>query len=361
MLLLAESFDDFNVVADMVAIGYSVGNPASGTLATIEAGGVSGGRCFRSALNATRYTADMPYKATKAANGRLLRSSFFMRSDSAPSTGSPAIVSWVTEATAWQLQATTTGFAITTRHGSTSSNMQGVSGVAHDGAWHHWEFEFLVSTTSSGPDGAVRVWIDGVLALDFTGNTTASSATAANPPKFAYTSIGNPNNSAGRFSYDDFMVWDDYNDGDGFTGRLGVWVMETLRPTAAGDLQDWTPSTGTNHAALLDDINLATDTDFLSSGVIGAGELNAYSDPSAAATQIKAVLVNTFAQAFVAGSGAIKNVAKSGAAFDRSLEQPVTTTLLKRIQTSHPNDPATGVAWTPAAVAAAQFGLEKAA
>jgi len=148
---------------------------------------------------------------------------------------------------------------------------------------------------------------------------------------------------------------------------LGDVVVENINPTAEGDTNAWTPSTGVDNSALVDEAqNITTaglsETDYVDSNTPGDLDLYQYANLStlASASAIHGVQVNTWRRITAEQPMDLIIKAKTG-----TTEADITETV--RHDDSAPVfqrhaifelDPDTAVAWTPSGVNGAQFGVE---
>jgi hypothetical protein len=228
-----------------------------------------------------------------------------------------------------------TGAVRWTQNGTT----KGTSTVLiSSGAWNYLEVEL----TRHASTGAVTVYLNGTAILTLTGqNLGASSIDMINMQG---------QNDGVTMHLDDMYLTNT-------AAKLGECRVDTLRPSAETADQDWTPSTGTNNAANVDDSTYDNDTTYNSASV--AGDLDIYDVSNLLFTPTSVVAVQT-----------LLNVRKDDATF-RSVRSKVrsggtdgngaTRTLGTSYQVYadiYPNDPNTGSAWAVAAVNAAQLGVE---
>lgn len=105
--------------------------------------------------------------------------------------------------------------------------------------------------------GSVDIWVNGVLVLSVTGQTTdVSACTSTQLMVDGGFNVG---------YWDDFSMWTWANAGDVFPYVASVYpAMAVTDSTPLA----WTPSTGTNHAALVDEIPPSL-TDYVSSATVG--------------------------------------------------------------------------------------------
>ncbi len=148
-------------------------------------------------------------------------------------------------------------------------------------------------------------------------------------------------------------------DGSGSTNNnfLGSRKVTTLFPTAEGDSSDYTPSTGSDNSAVVDDNPHNSATDYVESSTSGHTDLYQYSNVSNMGT-INGVSVNTVCAQSDGTPFSLKTHVKSGSTDSEDAGQAIGTTsdvTRKRILETNPD---TAAAWTQSEVNAAQFGIE---
>jgi hypothetical protein len=113
-----------------------------------------------------------------------------------------------------------------------------------DNTWRHFEFEYVAHPTT----GSIKVWVDGVLDINFSGDT--SNAASGDTSGFVGMMIGGSSANSGSRSvdFDDILVWDDTGGAGSFVGRLpDKHRIRHITPAANGSQNDWTPNTGFNY------------------------------------------------------------------------------------------------------------------
>lgn len=162
--------------------------------------------------------------------------------------------------------------------------------------------------------------------------------------------------------FDDFYVCD--GSGSANNDFLGDSKVQTLLPqtdaTAAGSNADFTPSTGSDHGALVDEASPNGDTDYNSSS--NAGDIDTYNYPSMSLTgTIRGVQVVPYAEKTDAGARTVSVVARVGGTdYVHSTAFALTTSYKHyagpaQIFEENPNSSS---AWLAADVNGAEFGLE---
>lgn len=153
-------------------------------------------------------------------------------------------------------------------------------------------------------------------------------------------------------AYDDFVIWD--STGTINNSWLGDVRVDSYLPTADGDASAMTPSSGTEHWSLVDEVP-ASGTDYVESDVVGATDLFQLSDMLHTPTTIHAVLPVAQMLKSDTGTREAATVLKSGATTNVGANVALATTSAKywRVLELDPNG---SVPWTKAAINAMQAG-----
>lgn len=233
----------------------------------------------------------------------------------------------------------------------TVSVLRGATVVATSTATFNWTATHHVEAMlhADGTGGTIKVRVDGVEVVSFTGNT----AGAAGP--IAYISCENAGSTAGSRTFDDLVVLDDTG-----PAPLNRWpgplVVSTIRPASDAGPNAWTPSTPGPHADLVDD---DSTLDYVGAGTASTGRdmwrLAALPSP---AVDVYAVQTATLMQASDAGAAPAVSavVAGPGGEVVTPLGAPIQSADLVpgAILATQPG----GTPWTPAAVNALLTGVE---
>lgn len=350
VLLFADGFDSYAVTADLPDKGWINNDVTDNTFKATS--GRDGGGCVDlrddpGFIQLVNPTTDQ------------VRCAFWCKphADIVPEPSSHVIrLSNTANTSHFELRFTATGVAMTEWDDSGLTNFfTGGPGDLTDGLWHHIEFNYVLD--SGIVDGIIQVWVDGINEIDLSsqGNNHAASTTIANdvdriwvgPCQFQPANIP-------EYLVDDLVVWDDT--GTAFTGRLDQHRIETLRPTAEGNTTQFTPSTGTDNSALIDEV-AADDTDYVEDGTSTEKDTYVYGNTAFEPVTIAGVVVNTRAENPDVGAISFKAVARSG-----TTEVDGASVLLDGTPTLHQqlyeDDPDTSAAWLKAAVDAAEFGFK---
>jgi len=219
-------------------------------------------------------------------------------------------------------------------------------GVCRPETWH----DFEIKSTFHNTNGSVEIRVDGETVLSVTGVDTGATLGSYLRRVIIYSYQG-----VLKYApyFDDFYCCDtagsDHND---FLGS--VRVLSNF-PTA-DDTSDWTPSTGNDHYALVNENYPNDDTDYVSSNVVGAQDTFNVGTLSSSTSNIHGVKVGFDARA-ESGTKTIRQVLKSGSTevygddneFDSSWDFRNDYWL---------TDPDTGNAWTQNGYEAAKIGVE---
>jgi len=117
--------------------------------------------------------------------------------------------------------------------------------------WFHVQFYLVVADS-----GSIQVKIDGHESINYSGDTKPQAGTTGATYFYAYGGGGGTKN----FFIDDLVI--------GTGGFLGDLRCYDLRPSADTAQADWTPSTGSDHYALLDETP-EDDADYVSTATNG--------------------------------------------------------------------------------------------
>ena len=217
--------------------------------------------------------------------------------------------------------------------------------------WYYLEFKVFADSST----GTYEVRLGGISIPSLTGtgaNTHPSTDAYYNHFQFF------PNFGLG--DGDDALIIDDLYclDGTGSDNNdfLGNMAVTTIRPSAAGDSTEFTPSVGDNFSCM-DEVVCNDDTDYVEDDT--SGHLDLYNYGATGITGVvKGVQVNVDCKETDATSFSIKTVCKSGSTVDADAGQSVGSINYVTRRRILEQDPATSAAWLVAGVDAAQFGIE---
>lgn len=200
---------------------------------------------------------------------------------------------------------------------------------------HHLQIYVVVADS-----GSIRVKIDGHEGITYTGDTKPGAATGAD-----YFYVAGINQRG--YMIDDLVV--------GCGGFLGDLRCYDLRPNADTAQADWTPSTGSDHYAVVDETP-PNDADYLSTTTDGAADELELSDFDASDKVPKAVVAWVRAKADDAVGASLKIGLDSGGTDDT--ETVALSTAWEYYSHTMDEDPNTGSEWTDAGVDAGKLRIE---
>jgi hypothetical protein len=245
----------------------------------------------------------------------------------------------------------TTGGQVYALNKSGSLIAYGGKGGLAPGVWQRIEVRFVNGSTTS--NGSLIVHVNGEELLNVAGMDTNRTTELLNRIE-----IYGPSTAGSVAAYfDDIVVWDE--SGTMNNTWLGDLRIDELVPASNGDVQDWTPNTGTAWDAL-NDTPAAADDDagFISSNTPGQKSSFHVTPVASVSEAILGVRVFARAKKTDAGTRTIATFAKSGLTevTDASAVDPGTvyTGVFGDIM---PVDPATAAPWDDAAVNALQIGV----
>lgn len=217
--------------------------------------------------------------------------------------------------------------------------------------WHH--IEICCDVKDSG--GTFKVWLDGTLVINVSGDTLYAANATATGVNYLYFGFGY--SASGFTSYlDDVIVWDETGGSFNTAGPLGEHRIWTLSPE--GDHAcDFTPSTGSNRYAVVDDATLDA-ADYNSSIIPGSIDTFTFSDLSVSPNTIHAINAKTIANKTGTGLTQLRGIVRVNdtnyySAANATLALTAGITSLK-----FEKNPATNSAWTASAINALLAGYE---
>jgi len=302
-LLWCEGFDKRTSWNDLLRWPYTWFDLVGWTKTINATGGPFGGPCFR-ATGTSQFSGNCAFKTmigdiSKTVSGTTLNIGFWYRTNYYNRDQTHKLHSFgATDNAGCFLSLNAAGSLSFLRWGDNAVIASGFSTVFDDN--YHWiELSVKIDTTSSG---FVKLYIDGVLNINYTG-ITASAITSG--VKYANSAIwmqtGSQNNNGyvllsgfgqGRTDVDDMIIWDDsgssYN-----TFPLGAKRIVTQTPTSDSSIA-YTRSTGANSYALIDEALTQNDVDWVDGVSVGNQDLYGMSAISGwTPQQIDAYIVKT--------------------------------------------------------------------
>lgn len=234
---------------------------------------------------------------------------------------------------------TTAGGLLTVKRGSTvlatGATVLGMS------LWYYLELHAVLHDSF----GSYTLRIDGLVELS---NPSLNMRNGA-------TGLWNRVRIGGAASYDDCYICDQTGAAPHNT-LLGICQVETLLPdTGNGTNVGLTPSTGTDHGALVRE-NPPNTTDYNGSATVAAKDTYAYPSLSVTGT-VLGLQTNLYAAKSDTGARTLCAVVRTGGTdYDGANVSPLTTyDYFSEVRALNPN---TGVAWTAADIAALEAGMK---
>ena len=183
-------------------------------------------------------------------------------------------------------------------------------------------------------------------------------------------SNGSVNTKAGTHDYHttfglgmrgDYMVVDDLYvlDGTGAVNNdlLGVRKVVTIFPNAAGDVNDWTGSSGADHYTLVDENPVDDDTTYIESSTSSQEELWNYTDPASIAS-VSGIQISTDCRLTDVSPITLETQVKSGSTDSSDAGQVPSGTSYSTVSRIVELNPDTSSAWDATSLNSAQFGVK---
>ena len=236
---------------------------------------------------------------------------------------------------------------IQVRRGATVLWTTATGGSVTFGHWNWLEFKIYCDNTN----GVVEIRRGGTTILSEPGDTQENSAVNYHAGLFI-------NNSHSReLFWDNLYVCD--STGTKNNGFLGPSRVVTMLPVSDGDESDWTPQSGLDHYAMVDEMPLVDYNDFVDSVVVDDKDLWGYANVADIGDTIHAVQVITDAQSVDGAGVSLKTLTKTGVTETADSGLPLKTSFLAlpRIMEVQPGGAGD---WTEAALNVYQFGVQHA-
>lgn len=221
------------------------------------------------------------------------------------------------------------------------------------GVWYRIEVKLVV-----GNSGLAQVRVNGTLDIDFSGDTYNSGTAGVRAVQFGHHASST---SSLQTRIDDVVVWT--SAGAAPTSWLGDLRIQTLLPNADGDTNNGTPSSGSDHYAMVDEAGAPDgDSTYVSAGTAGDIELYGIQNLGVTPDAVHAVALNLQSRTDGTTPRKVAPLAKSGATQGEGVARDVPMgAAYKTSQSIFTENPDTSAAWTGSQVDAAQFGWKVAA
>lgn len=214
--------------------------------------------------------------------------------------------------------------------------------------WYLLELHAKISDAS----GVIQLKVDGVLDIDYSGDTLTGANTTFDNIYF----VTNSSTDGGILFVDDLAFNDVAGAVDNSWPGDGRIIM--LLPNAAGDVTQLTPSTGANYTCV-DERPHNSDTDYVEGGTLDTYDLyNLAASGLVTGSIINRVWVTAVARDTVANGGKVKIGMKTEGTEYFGDDLTLTTGYLSVDGPEQLVNPQTGVAWTIAELDALQAGFK---
>lgn len=219
-------------------------------------------------------------------------------------------------------------------------------GVINVNVWAYIEVRVVFSTTV----GELEVLVNGTEVINETGlNTCAAGTEHIDEVRIHSSSVQNN-------YFDDLYICD--TTGTENNDFLGDVSIKTLYPVADGTNSDFTPSTGVDNYATIDEPQLTADTDWNIGSTIGDKDTfdmtTLAGDNTVMAVQVTAAVENT-----TTGTIAVRPMAISGSTpAETEGDDYILSQTIKGAMHIFEKEPVDDVDWTVASVNSAEFGIK---
>jgi len=295
----ADGFDRFGAAADLDVM-YTRGS----TLFSTTAGIAGGGAVTLNTFSSVRVTSTATWGALSS--GGVARCVFWVK----PGTwfGSTSRLFNIgtnvvdqNNANAPYIGIGSDGSLHVTKHGEAVTVATSATGLAPVGEYRHIQYEARYAEAAGG--GYIKLWVDKVLVIDFTGDTL----TGTQPTALAGWKFQSDNN--GIQGFDDPVLWDDSDTtGLEFTGAMSeLHQIEELTTTADDVIQFDSNLSSLNEDAIDDPVFHDGDTSYNQSTAAGQSDVFALADQAAVPIQTYAIGVVTTAKKSDVGGVILRN------------------------------------------------------
>lgn len=239
----------------------------------------------------------------------------------------------------WDLQQTNGGNLIL-RH-QIAAQATATGGLPNDSDWHYLHFHIKIHPST----GFVKVYVDDVIQISLTGIDTTGEVPEG--PATELTRFALASASSCEVEFDDFFC---------YTGELlQDSVINTLFPTADGANSDFTPDTGSDNYARVDERPMDADTSYVESST--SGHTDTYSFDTLASTAINGIQVNAFMRS-TSGSANMRCVARVGGVDYPAGSATSVSTSYRNVRQILDENPDTSLPWQSSELNAGEYGFK---
>lgn len=339
MLLHIDGFDLYGVDADC-SIAYTPSLGSGGYTTPIAGGGRFGGV----ALATRNAMLSRTISTTPVTIGLWVGFAFRFTDTSTSTTYIEMLRFKSTSGTETALRFSS-GAASVGLYRSSTALATAAAGSVFDQGWHWVEVYNLFHATA----GAMQVYIDGALVSSVSGVSTRAFAAAT-----GIVSVEFGINTTREGRYDDIYVLD--VSGAQNTARLGDCRVQTLVPTSDAGPNAGTPSSGSDHFAVVDDLPLSMADYVTLANTAGTSEVFGASDLTGTPVSIYGVKVAAVASKDDAAASSAQVSVKTGSTTSTGASTVLATSAAE-ISGIFETDPTTSSAWTPSGVNSALPGF----
>lgn len=206
--------------------------------------------------------------------------------------------------------------------------------------WYWVELKVTIHASA----GTVELRVNDAVWLNLTGVNTQATANAT-------ANVFGLGGCAGFTYFDDVYV------GDGTSTFLGdAKVVTVIASPGNGALTDWTPSTGTDHGAMVDDLT-PTTTDANSAGTVGQRDSYNFAALGVTGT-VQAVQLNNWCRKSDTGPRSAGGFTRIGSTnYDGTNTVALSDSSYIDVRELWPTSPATAVPWLVSEIDGAEFGV----
>jgi len=233
-----------------------------------------------------------------------------------------------------------------------STNLLGTSSTSlTQNTFHYLEFKVKIH----GSTGTVDVYLDGISILALTSQNTQATASAT-WDSFDLGVLRVSSGATMTWHFDDLYVAD--GSGSGWNDVVGDTRVDAVFPTSNGTTRDWTPSTGTDDYAVVDEAAANGDTDYLTGTAADDMVTMGFPNAPVAGADIYGLQVVAQARKTDAGTSGHKAVTRIGSTDYEGDEVGLASTYSFKMQ---PWDlkPSDATPWSESDFNAAEFGAVK--
>jgi hypothetical protein len=342
-LLRVESFDHFDT-ATAPKKGWTLS-----TLATIGAGGRNSTSALECATNTN--TAAQAVLGVSGATGATGVVGFAVRVSNTVRDARYPLVAFVSGSTQQITVALETTGEISVYRGPANGfgALLGTSvATLSVNSWYFMEVKCLFNTST----GTYEVRLDGVNILSATGQNTAG--TSWNGLYFRAQDVFANAPNQPTFYFDDIYACDGTGGtNDTFLGDHRIVCV--IASSGNGGQTDWSPSTGSDHGALVDE-NPPNESDYNQSGTAGHRDTYNFAAVGVSGT-VKAVQTANLLKADAAGVRSVGDVIRISSTNYDGTGQSLGSDWSFKLAI-HTTNPATSTAWTVGGVDGAEFGVK---